>query len=337
MSSGDRNTTDRRRDPDLVGAEAAMQRAARRARERARTSGVRPSADSRDLTFSQAQGYEEVPRPLKLKELPGEMRTQIWNLFYAHLNESKVDPDPNVIPLQGIAWVVVGDWEEIFRAKHIFHDHLPLDEWSVKLRVICPHLRNDIETLPFNKVFDLIQFVLRHPKCPPVFVAEMKRIFELCRLAYGIDEGNPPTIVPSVTDEEASTVIESLETLRGASLGGSAEHLRKACECINQGDWAGSIRESIHTVESVARKLSPEATTLKPALASINDHAGLHPALRDGLIKLYGYTSDDPGLRHPLLDSEKAKVGIDEAVFMLGACASLASYLWRKHNAGEVS
>ena len=25
-------------------------------------------------------------------------------------------------------------------------------------------------------------------------------------------------------------------------------------------------------------------------------------------------------------------VGMDEAVFMFGACASFASYLWRKHN-----
>ena len=29
--------------------------------------------------------------------------------------------------------------------------------------------------------------------------------------------------------------------------------------------------------------------------------------------------------------------GLDEAVFMLGACASFASYLWRKHVAGEPS
>ena len=55
------------------------------------------------------------------------------------------------------------------------------------------------------------------------------------------------------------------------------------------------------------------------------------------MIKLYGYTSDERGLRHPLLEREEANVGMDEAVFMLGACASFASYLWRKHAAGEVS
>ena len=36
--------------------------------------------------------------------------------------------------------------------------------------------------------------------------------------------------------------------------------------------------------------------------------------------------------------SEKpGTVHLDEAVFMLGACASFASYLWRKHVPGEPS
>jgi len=57
----------------------------------------------------------------------------------------------------------------------------------------------------------------------------------------------------------------------------------------------------------------------------------LHPALKEAFIKLYGYTCDEPGIRHALLDRETARVGIDEAVFMFGACASFASYLRRKH------
>ena len=39
-------------------------------------------------SFSQAQGYEEIPGPLKLEELPKEARTRIWNLFFAHLSKS---------------------------------------------------------------------------------------------------------------------------------------------------------------------------------------------------------------------------------------------------------
>ena len=344
MSSG--NPTETSRDPDLVGAEAAMNRAAGEARRRAREAtnaaarrqsrgkpgdhgGVGGDPDPRNLTFSQAQGYEEIPGPLKLEELPPEARTRIWNVFYSDLDQSS---ETDIV---GGRWVV-GVWREILRAKHVRHDNLPLDEWSAEFRPICQRLRRDIETMPFNKVFDLLRFVVRHSKCPPIFVRMMMRVFTECRLAYKIDKGKPPTIVPAVTGVEGDVVIESLKTLREAGLRGSTEHLRNACDCINKGDWAGSIRESIHTVESVARNLAPEAKTLKPALASIADHGGLHPALKDGFNKLYGYTSDEQGVRHPLLDSEKAKVGMDEAVFMLGACASFASYLWRKHNASSL-
>ena len=60
-----------------------------------------------------------------------------------------------------------------------------------------------------------------------------------------------------------------------------------------------------------------------------------HPALNEGFEKLYGYTSNEQGVRHALLDQGQSNVGQDEAVFMLGACASFASYLWRKHLASS--
>ena len=42
-------------------------------------------------------------------------------------------------------------------------------------------------------------------------------------------------------------------------------------------------------------------------------------------------------VRHALADRGDTRVGQDEAVFMLGACASFASYLWRKHVGGQPS
>ena len=144
--------------------------------------------------------------------------------------------------------------------------------------------------------------------------------------------------VSPTAPQEGRAVHESLQVLRDAGLNESAAHLRYASDCINAGDWSGSVRESIHAVESVARQLDPEAaTTLAPALKSLERHAALHPAIKDAFSKLYGYTSDQQGIRHALLDRTDARVGQDEAVFMLGACASFASYLWRKYAAGKSS
>ena len=164
----------------------------------------------------------------------------------------------------------------------------------------------------------------------------MKHVFSRCRLAYTIDAGGPPTIVPAVTPAEGDAVVEALQTLRNARLEAGASHLRNASECIHAGDWAGSVRESIHAVESVARQLDPQASrNLKRALQSLDKRKALHPALKEAFNKLYGYTSDEQGVRHASLDCAGHDVGMDEAVFMLGACASFASYLWRKHVAEE--
>ena len=278
--------------------------------------------DPRKLTFSQAQGYEEFPGPLKLGELPSKARTHIWNIFYIFIDENSYFGS------------IGGEWENILRTKHIFHDNLPLDEWNNSFEFHRQSLRYSVETHPLNQVFDLIQFVIRHPSCPTEFIDMMRRTFTSCGLAYRIDKTRPFTIIPSATKSEGNAIVGSLGMLHRVGLGASESHLRRAAECINRNDWAGSIRESIHAVESVARQLAPESPeSLRGALASLEKGQSLHPALKEAFNRLYGYTSDEQGIRHALLDRSSPNVGIDEAVFMLGACASFASYLWRKHAA----
>ena len=51
--------------------------------------GLDTHRDPRSLTFSQAQGYEELPGPLQLEELPSEARTHIWNVLYLSIDVSK--------------------------------------------------------------------------------------------------------------------------------------------------------------------------------------------------------------------------------------------------------
>ena len=192
-----------------------------------------------------------------------------------------------------------------------------------------------LDELPFNNVFDLFQIIMRHPYCPTSFTTNVAGIFERCQLAYVVDTEHPATILPAATKQEGEAFINALTEFREAGLQGTETHLRKAAELVNQGDRAGAVRESIHAVESVARQLDPNASTLAPALTSLEKSGHLHPALKEAFSKLYGYTSDEKGIRHSLLATETSAAGQDEALFMLGACASFASYRWRRHRTGS--
>lgn len=113
---------------------------------------------------------------------------------------------------------------------------------------------------------------------------------------------------------------------------GAIAHLRTASGRMRSGEYGDSVRESIHAVESIAKRIDPNAKkSLGPALNSM-EKAGLlkHPALKEAFKKLYGYTSDEEGIRHALVDQPSANVGLDEALFMFGACASFAAYLATK-------
>ena len=152
--------------------------------------------DNGRYSFSQAQGYEEIPGPLKLEELPQDARTRIWNLFFVHLRQSMSRDDR----LGWGSWIG-GDWADVFQAAHAKFDVLPLDDWSTDFEPFCNDLRKRIESLPFKKVFDLIQFVLRHPRCPQGFVTEMKSTFADSRLAYTLARISDMAVVPYRQDQ----------------------------------------------------------------------------------------------------------------------------------------
>ena len=293
--------------------------------------------DPRDFTFSQAQGYEELPGPLGLGEISHEARVRLWDLVVG----SAWDHRPS---LTDWGWQPNTQWPQIFEVLHRDFLQQPKDEFLELQDGImdgCTQLlqlykKLILHDLPFNKVFDLFQMIMRHQGCPRCFTLEVARTIEECRLAYVVDTEGTATVIPAATSQEGEAVIEALRKLRDAGLSGAETHLCKASELINSGDWPGSTRESIHAVESVARQLDPDAAkTLGPALASLERRGRLHPALKEAFGQLYGYTSDEEGVRHALLTNPKSQVGQDEAVFMLGACASFASYLWRRHQAGS--
>ena len=281
--------------------------------------------DRTKLTFSQAEGIEPLPQPAALGGLPREARNALWNITYLSLKTSITSPTG----LYGDTTTYIKEpWKTILQ-HYYFHLNKPADEFTAEYRTWVHEIKSLFMKDDYNRVFDFLQFVLRHRSDPPKFRPAIASVLEKYRCAYTvIDEG--PTIVPIALPEQRKSIQEAFRVLRSGPFEGARSHLRKSAEYINNGDLAGSVRESIHAVESVAKRLDANAgKTLKPALDALSQKVDLHPAFKLGIENLYGYTSDEDGVRHAHLDGE-ANVDIDDAVFMFGACTSFVAYLVNK-------
>jgi len=106
---------------------------------------------------------------------------------------------------------------------------------------------------------------------------------------------------------------------------------------ITAGNWAGSVRESIHAVESVAKSLSSKGT-LGSVMQDLLSKKYVNKCFSAAVEKLYAYTNSEGGVRHALI-FDKAEADIDEyeALFFLGACSALIPYLLSKSSGLKAS
>ena len=184
-------------------------------------------------------------------------------------------------------------------------------------------------------LLDTLEAIINDRELRGDFAERIGHSFKTHGAAYWLDTSRYPyRFIPSTSKEQGEATRQAIETVEQSGIAtGATTHLREATEHLNAGRYANSISDSIHAVESVARVIDPKASmTLSPALDSL-EKAGLlnHSALKDAFNKLYGYTSNEQGIRHSLLEKDAADVGLDEAMFMFGACAAFATYLVNKH------
>ena len=120
--------------------------------------------------------------------------------------------------------------------------------------------------------------------------------------------------------ERALNIADKFESVR--------DHLEKALKFFSnreEPDYANSIKESVSGLESLVQTLLGEKGTLGKLIEDLN----VHPALRKGFSSLYGWTSDEGGIRHGKFN-EPVEPGFAEARYMLVTISSFINYLIEK-------
>jgi hypothetical protein len=222
-------------------------------------------------------------------------------------------------------------WENFTYDWHVYRQHEAADEYSPSFRFWQTVFKTIIFNRPYTDVLGLLQRILRCQNLPYLqdrpsseFCRDIARALHIGQAAYRVLDED--TIVPVGSDNERETIEQAFTDLSANEFFGARKHLRTAAEELTAGHNAASIRESIHAVESVVRILEPEGDFSR-ALAKLEAKTAIHGAMKAGFKSLYGFTSDENGIRHPLLEKDSAAVDETDALFMIGACAAFVSYL----------
>lgn len=182
----------------------------------------------------------------------------------------------------------------------------------------------------FNEVFDYIEFLAMHRygkyengECKD-FYESINAIFEMEYVGYRFVDGR----ITPITDKNE---IESIEDTCNNEFEGTRAHIKKAVGFIadrEHKDYKNCIKESILAVESICSIIvGNEKATLGQAIKRLEDNGLIiHSALKNAFSNLYGYTSDEGGVRHAngMFESD---VTFEEAKFMLVSCSAFVNYL----------
>ena len=156
------------------------------------------------------------------------------------------------------------------------------------------------------------------------YEAEINELFQREYVGYRFIDGE---ITPISDDIEVAEIEKSLDI----EFQGCKSHIKKALSFLSDRenpDYKNSIKESISAVESICQIITQNSkATLGEALKKLEDHGvKIHEAMRKSFSSLYGYTSDEGGIRH-CEGMFRSDVSFEEAKYMLVSCCAFVNYL----------
>jgi hypothetical protein len=264
--------------------------------------------------FSRRKGYTPPPVQGKPEELSDHARTRLWDVFYIEIfqkNREGVDLHPH---LEAFFLVI---WTEL--------DHQPIDQYlgsweflkSIRERFLSGvwHFSFDI----FEAIFEDSENLMRDGG---EVAFRLRDALERENQAYTFVGGR---FVERMMPHE----VQSVETALQTTIEGVRVHLTSALRKLSdrdKPDFRDSIKESISAVESACHYVTNQKkSTLEAALRILDNRKPWPPGFKDSLAKLYAWTGEEDGVRHPMMEASDLERG--DAQFMLVTCSAVVNYL----------
>lgn len=283
----------------------------------------------RKMRFSERIGKIDIKSELQLEGMDKDLKNSIWNLINIFITEDVLRESHLYKTIFDDFFVEL--WVDFFKE--------PLDEMPTQ----CVYLVSNIKTRFFGwhylEVYDFIDFIASMKELP----FDREEFLELANdflkrelSGYRFVDRKLTPIIDSYQIAEIEKAIDSSNNIHFNPV---MLHLREALMKLNdrkKPDYRNSIKESISAVEAVCQIITEDnKAELGKALKKIENHIKIHGALKDGFIKIYGYTSDGDGIRHAILDD--SNLDQEDAIYFLVSCSAFINYLMIKSNKAKFS
>lgn len=186
----------------------------------------------------------------------------------------------------------------------------------------------DCNNLQWYDIYDFIEKSLYVVKYDEKLLNDYNRIMEEEGILYRIFNNQ---VVPIIDNNQIKSIEDALSTKYDSI----NKHLSNALEYISKRknpQNSNSIKESISAVESlcsVLTKTTGKTATLGNMLDLLEKEGiYIHKALIEAFKKIYGYTSDEGGIRHGSGFEKDAK--LEDARYMLVSCSAFINYIMEK-------
>lgn len=268
--------------------------------------------------FSERVGAVRVE--IQIASMNERLRNALWNFIRSILPGARTGPLYEVVHM-----ITVGVLKK------------PIDDinrrWPAAPR---DWLFDQYKNMSWAEVYELLEFVVKNAHGVSVgrykteeLTPVVNQLLEEEHAAYRFVGGE---LTPMTNPAEIAEIEAALAKARATGLEGVHEHIKQGLSLLGKRpdpDYRNSIKEGISAVEGVVKLIEgARGGGLHAALEALSVRIELHPSLKAGLENLYGYTSDEGGIRHPIL----AESNVDEtdARFMIVTCSAFVNFLISK-------
>lgn len=285
------------------------------------------------MRFSERMGFRPKRTKFQIESMDQDLTVALWNAFQLFFLDT-YRPD---LLAHGQAWAFRGSNRWMF-FRTIWWDFLkrPLDALPLRFEDAYRTIRHLFFEWEWNEVYDFIESVALVGSSTTSVDTDKFRSF--CNETVLEPELSAyrfvgTRITPITGKTEASEIEEAIRRAAKSKLAGVWTHLNSALDMLSdrkKPDYRNSIKESISAVEAMCLIISqkPKASLGQALRAIEQGGVQLHPALREGFQRIYGYTSDEDGIRHAMVG--ESQVEFEDAKYMMVSCSAFVNYLIEK-------